>query len=191
MQLEICPPGQGERSAPGDTGGIPPYDPIVLADGSRLLVRQLGRRDGDALAAAVGALSPESRYRRFLTAKPELTRREVSTLTDMDHHAREALVAFEPGGGPWAGVARYATFPDDPRTADVAVTVADRWQHRGVGSALLARLLARAQVEGIARLRAATLADNRAALRLLRRHGFARDGAQFGVVELSRELLPA
>ena len=161
---------------------------IRTADGERLAVRPMRRADGAALAAAVPELSPRSRYLRFLTPKPQLTAREVASLTDLDHHAREALVAVDPARGTWVAVARYAAFPEAPEAADVAITVADAWQRRGVGTALVALLLDRARQEGIARLHATTLADNLAAVRLLRRHGFApamRDGS---VLELVRDL---
>jgi RimJ/RimL family protein N-acetyltransferase len=148
------------------------------------------RSDRAALALAVAALSPESRYRRFLSPKPRLTDRELASLTDLDHHAREALVALDPAGSGWVAVARYASFVDEPTTADVAVTVADAWQRRGVGTALLALLVERARREGIVCLRATTLADNRAALRLLRRHGFTRTGRDGGLIELARDLAP-
>jgi RimJ/RimL family protein N-acetyltransferase len=166
-------------------------DAVATADGTRLLIRPLGPADGDALAAAVAALSPRSRYLRFMSPKPALTRREVAALTDLDHHHREALVAVEPHTGRWVAVARYAAFGDEPWAADVAITVCDEWQGRGAGSALLGVLVGRAAGEGFARLRATTLAANDAALRLLRRHGFAVTGQDGGVVDLELPLAPA
>jgi RimJ/RimL family protein N-acetyltransferase len=163
---------------------------IRSADGIALPVRPMRRSDGAALASAFAALSPASRYRRFMAPKPRLSARDIAALTDLDHHAREALVALAPDGA-WVAVARYAAFPDEPRTADVAITVGDRWQQRGVGTAMLALLVERAAQEGIVRLRATTLAGNGPALRLLRRHGFRATGHGGGVVELARDLAPA
>lgn len=168
-----------------------PWRRVVLGDGTTLEVRPLQRTDGPALAAAVASLSADSRYRRFLTPKPRLTDRELARLTDVDHHAREALVAVEPSTGEWVGVVRYAVFPHEPRVADVAVTVADSWQRRGVGTALLRVLVEHARREGIARLHATTFADNRAALRLLAARGFAVREARRDSVELALELAPA
>src|SRR3954453_20448159 len=105
---------------------------IVSTDGVRLAVRPMLRSDGGALAAAVAALSPQTRYLRFLTPKPNLSNRDIAALTDLDHHARGALVGIEPRAAAWAAVARYAAFGEDPLTADVAVTVGDRWQRRGI-----------------------------------------------------------
>jgi ribosomal protein S18 acetylase RimI-like enzyme len=161
---------------------------IRSRDGAALAVRPMRRSDGPALEAAVAALSERSRYRRFLAPKPRLSRRDVATLTDLDHHAREALVAVDPRTGGWVGVARYATFPGDPRTADVAVTIADGWQGRGVGSALLELIVERARQEGLVALRATTLLENGPALRMLRRLGFETTGRDYGALELSRLL---
>jgi acetyltransferase len=167
---------------------LPPPTAIRTRDGSCLFVRSMRRSDGQTLAAAVAALSPRSRYLRFLTPKPGLTRREVAALTDLDHHAREALVAVDPRTGSWVAVARYAAFRDDPGAADVAVTVADAWQRRCVGTALVALLLRRARQEGLTRLHATTLAENTGALRLLRRQGFVTAGRDGGALELVRHL---
>ena len=163
---------------------------ITSRDGSRLVVRPMRRCDGAALAAAVASLSAESRRRRFLAPKPRLSRREIAALTDVDGHARVALVALHPGTREWVAVARYAAFPADPRTADVAVTVADAWQGCGVGTALFEMLVERARREGMSRLVATTLAGNRAALRLLQRHGFAVTGWDGPTVDLARDLSP-
>jgi ribosomal protein S18 acetylase RimI-like enzyme len=62
---------------------------------------------------------------------------------------------------------RYA---DDWEAADVAVTVIDEWQHKGVASALLAELLRRRPV-GVTRLVTTVTADNLASLAMLRRLG--------------------
>jgi RimJ/RimL family protein N-acetyltransferase len=166
----------------------PTLPDILARDGTRLRVRPMRRSDDGALAAAVAALSPRTRYMRFMTPKPSLSGREIAALTDLDHHAREALVATDPDTGAWVAVARYAAFPDDPLTADVAITVTDGWQERGIGTALVALLVERARHEGIARLHATTLGGNIRARRLLRRHGFEATGTGAGTLELSRAL---
>jgi ribosomal protein S18 acetylase RimI-like enzyme len=54
-------------------------------------------------------------------------------------------------------------------TAELAFAVADCYQHRGIGSALAAELLADARAAGITIVTALAAADNRAALALMRR----------------------
>jgi ribosomal protein S18 acetylase RimI-like enzyme len=148
---------------------------LVLADGARLGVRPIGADDREALSVWFGRLSPESRRRRFLGPKPRLSGRELTYLTDVDHVSHTALVAVDETGR-LVGEARYATDAPGARTADFAVTVADEWQGRGVGSRLAAQLVERARANGIARLTALTLWENTAAISLLHRLGFLRAG---------------
>jgi len=62
------------------------------------------------------------------------------------------------------GVARYVRLTDDPETAEVAVTVADYMQGRGVGKQLGVLLADEARGRGVVRFSASILTDNRPAL---------------------------
>jgi RimJ/RimL family protein N-acetyltransferase len=143
-----------------------------LPDGQRLCARPLEPTDREAYLEGFGRLSPESRYLRFAGPKPRLTAADLAYLLDVDHDRHEALVAFECRSGCGVGVARYVRLPGDPSAADVAVTVLDAWQGRGVGRHLLTLLTRRAAEAGITRLHADALRENRRALRMLRGAGF-------------------
>jgi RimJ/RimL family protein N-acetyltransferase len=132
-------------------------------------VRPIDSRDRDAFSAWFGRLSDESRRRRFLGPKPRLSARELTFLTEVDHVSHTALVAVDDDGR-LIGEARYAV--EEPGTADFAVTVADEWQSRGVGTRLARRLIGAARANGMNRLTALTLAENAPARRLLERLGF-------------------
>jgi RimJ/RimL family protein N-acetyltransferase len=151
---------------------------------SPYVLRPIGPGDREALAAAFERLSPESRYRRFLAPKKELTPRELTHLTEVDHVTSEAIVAVEPLSGRLIGVARYAFHPDRPEAADFAVTVADAWQGCGVGTAVSRRLLERARRNGFDVITATTLWENDVARCLLAKLGFHTVGASHGLVEL-------
>jgi RimJ/RimL family protein N-acetyltransferase len=154
-----------------------------------LVVRPIEPDDKGALAAAFERLSPQSRYRRFLTPQERLSDADLRYLTEVDHHDHEALVAFDPRTAEGVGVARYVRDPERPDSAEVAVAVADEWQGRGVGTELLHRLADRAREEGIARFTALVLAENEAVRHLLDDLGAVRvvDAAQ-GCVELAVDL---
>jgi RimJ/RimL family protein N-acetyltransferase len=138
-----------------------------------VLVRALRSDDAPGLAEAFEQLSETSRYRRFFTAKPRLSEQTLAFLTDVDHHDHEALVGVEPGSGLLVGVARFIRNPRQPDQAEVAVTVADSWQRRGLGTVLLSELAQRAAEEGIRYFTAEILAENQPMLALARRLGGA------------------
>ena len=101
-------------------------------------------------------------------AKTMLSAAELRYFTDIDHHDHEALGALDHAGGRGVGVARYVRDTGDPHAAEIAVTVVDDWQGRGLGTELLARLSGRARAAGIHRFTALVSADNQAAAGLMR-----------------------
>ena len=138
-----------------------------LRDGEQIVIRPIRPEDRSELAAGMQRLSQESRYRRFLTPASELSAAQLSYLTEVDHSDHEALVALQPETGHGIGVARFVRSPEDRELAEVAVAVADSWQGRGVGTALLGRLAERARAEGVGRFTAVVLAENRPMLELI------------------------
>ena len=149
------------------------HDPaeVRLADRSRVRVRPVERGDKALLAAAFAELGEESRYRRFFTSLRELDARQLAYLTEVDHQDHEALLAIDERSGSCVGVARYVRIGDG--LAEPAVVVADRWRRRGLGTALLERLVARARANGITRFSAVVLAENREAIGLVENLGDA------------------
>jgi RimJ/RimL family protein N-acetyltransferase len=144
---------------------------LRLRDGAPLDVRPLEPDDRQLVADFFDGLSERARFDRFGGAKPRLSEREIAFLSAVDHRDHEAFVALEPVSGEPVGLARWVRDANDDRIAEVAVTVADRWQSRGVGTALSRRLVRSAREGGIERLRASVLASNERALSILRRLG--------------------
>ncbi|MDX6707351.1 MAG: hypothetical protein QOI48_3197 [Solirubrobacteraceae bacterium] len=161
--------------------------PRALPTAPELTVRPIRRADADALLDLFQRLSPRSRLRRFLSPKPSLSRRELAYLTDIDHRTHEALLAVDPAGV-IVGVARYAGAPGETAVADVAFAVADAAQGRGIGTGLAQLLFDEARANGVVRLQAMTLPENRPACKLLARTGFELTGIEGGVLELALEL---
>lgn len=145
-----------------------------LRDGTLALVLPLMPQDREAVRAGFEELSPESREHRFLTSVPHLTEVMLDHLVDdvdgVDHVALALVVVGEDHTGVPAGVARMIRYPEAPTTADVAVTVHDRWQGRGVATALLTELMRQRPV-GVTRIVTTVAGDNDASLKMLRRLG--------------------
>jgi RimJ/RimL family protein N-acetyltransferase len=157
---------------------------LLLPDGAELLVRPATAADAEGVRGLHARSSAASRQRRYLSGAGR---------TPADARLRRLL---EPAGGVTLLAVRH-----DPRTgeehvvamanliaegdlAEVALLVEDAWQRRGLGTALLRRLLDRAGRSGLAAVVAHTAADNVAMLRTLRRIGAGvadRDGALVSV----------
>ena len=134
--------------------------PIVLRDGSHVRIRQEHRTDRELLLRGFERLSRDSRYRRFLTPVPQLTEVMTRYLTDIDHHDHEAMIAIAEQTGEGVGVARYVRDPQRPLVAELALTVVDDWQHRGLGTVLLEVISARAREQHITTFTALMMATN-------------------------------
>jgi RimJ/RimL family protein N-acetyltransferase len=154
------------------------------ANRTDLIIRPVTRGDRARIAAAFARLSRESRYQRFLHPKPRLSDEELDYFANVDGETHDALAAVDPRDGSFVGVARYAVLDDRVMSADLAFSVVDEWQGRGVATMLLGELLPRAAANGIERFVALTLHDNVPARALLRRYGFRKVDTSHGVAEL-------
>jgi GNAT superfamily N-acetyltransferase len=172
-----------------DEHGLEP-DSAVLRDGSRVHIRQARRTDRDLLVRGFERLSPESRYRRFLTPMHELDERTLRYLTDLDHRDHEAMFALDESGE-GVGAARYVRSAVRPETAEVAVAVVDDWQARGLGTLLLQAISVRARDEGVRTFTALMLASNHEMMDLFEHLGPVRIvGRAGGTIEIEVAIAP-
>jgi RimJ/RimL family protein N-acetyltransferase len=141
---------------------------MLLSDGTRLEVRPIRADDKRAIEAGLTRLSERSVYRRFLSPKTSFSAAELRYLTEVDGHDHVAIVVEDPEQpGDLIAVGRWVRLVDDPASAEIAITVADCWQRRGLGSLLASVLGDEAYHHGIRRFTATVSAENVPALRLL------------------------
>lgn len=164
----------------------------VLADGSRLLLRPILPSDAAELRRGFHSLSQNSRYQRFLGQLADLTPSMLSYLTNVDGHDHVALVALrldtEEREHELVAVARLIRTEPGGRTAEVAITVADAWQGRGLGQCMMHALLEVPLSAPVTHLTAHALPSNLAVRALLRGHGSMREVD--GVITVQRPLAP-
>ena len=144
---------------------VEPPVSLVLADGRRVTLRRAGDDDRAAIVDLYESLSLESRYQRFFHPTPRVTGQLRDFLTDLGR--TEVWLAFD--GATCVGEARIAPYPDRGR-ADLAVTVADAYQHNGLGRHL-ARIATAGRRRQHERLTVTIQPANTAALRLARATG--------------------
>jgi RimJ/RimL family protein N-acetyltransferase len=145
--------------------------PCRLADGALVRVRHLRPSDERVLRAAFRRLSARSRYQRFLGPVSELSDALWRYLCDVDGRDHVAFVAFHAGESHPLGVGRFVRQSTSPSVAEVAITVADAWQGRGLGSLLIALLVETARSAEVDTFVAYALPNNVGIRRLLARHG--------------------
>jgi GNAT superfamily N-acetyltransferase len=161
-----------------------------LDAGVRLCIRAIGPDDKDRLANHFDRLSPDSRYRRFFGFRKGFTPEELRYLTEPDFLVSVALVATideRDGRESIVGDGRYVALPDG-RRAELALSVIDAYQRKGIGSLLLRHLVGVARHTGIGELQADILASNRSALRFFMPRGFKSMGTSTGVCRVALSL---
>jgi GNAT superfamily N-acetyltransferase len=143
----------------------------ALADGTHVSIRALRADDRDALHEAFKRLSAASRYSRFLRPIGDLSAELLDYLTKVDGKDHVALVATKESLDlkDEAGVAvgRFIRLPNRKRVAEVAVTVADEMQGRGLGTLMLRALADEARRVDVETFVAEMLGDHRAIPRLV------------------------
>lgn len=149
---------------------------VVLRSGRNIVIRHLRMRDAPLLADLLRSLSPESRYLRFFTPRgipDEQVLSEAMHLADVDPRMHIALVVVaEVNGQPVAvAEARLIRDDDEPGQAEVAILVRDDWQSEGLGTLLFDTLVQTGLVQGLLRVYAITLSENRGMRRLVQKLG--------------------
>ncbi len=169
---------------------------IILPDGTQAHLRFVRPGDERKLRAGFNRLSLQSRYRRFLHAKQKLTKPELRFLTHPDGEYHFALAVVKPGflgiGARGIGVGRFVRLGAEPKSAEVALTIADEYQGRGVGKILLGYLTQTALEKRIERFVFYTLGDNRSMHHLLEKTGWAMDvNVVNGVMTIDAQITPS
>jgi acetyltransferase len=158
---------------------------IALRDGRAVRVRPIRPEDVGRETRFVDGLSERSRYQRFMGYLPHLTPRMLARFTQLDYDRELALVAI--WEGEFIAVGRYAPNQDGV-TAEFALTVADAWQGKGLGQALLQRLCEAARAAGYEALVGEILQANREMLELAAHLGFVETSRSSSEVTVMRRL---
>jgi acetyltransferase len=155
--------------------------------GIGIFIRPIRPEDAPLLVDLFESLSPRSVYLRFFTPLKQLPHTMLARFTQIDYDRHIALVALgetEPCEK-MLGVARVIS-GRNISDAEFSVVVADPWQGKGIGAALLQRCLSIAQERGIQKITGTVLAENTQMLALGRKLGFnIRKEADIPEYELS------
>jgi acetyltransferase len=168
----------------------------ALKDGTSVTIRPIRPEDEPLIAKFHESLSERSVYMRYFqmlrldrrTAHERLTR-----ICFIDYDWEMALVVErenpETGEPEILGVGRLSRDHAAPDEAEFALLVSDRVQRQGLGTILLDKLLEIGRTEGLSRITADILFENRAMQRISRNAGFElRRDVEEGVMKADLDL---
>ncbi len=161
----------------------------ILKTGKAVEIRSLRQSDRADLEQAVKRETTQSLYRRFFTVKREFSEKEAEFYINVDFVKHVALVAIvtEDGKPAIVGGGRYVTV--QPNEAEVAFSIIDEYQGRGLGTLLMRHLIAIARSAGFKTLIAEVLPENVPMLKVFEKCGCSvskrhRDGVVHVVIDL-------
>lgn len=153
---------------------------LEVGGGLRLRLRPIRPDDAAAIQRFVQALDPVHIQFRFFSALRRLPPQMLARLTQIDYHRDMAFLAFPADGG----TAEVGTADGDPvavvrvhadpghAQGEFAIVVAEEWQGRGIGRALMRHIIEYARSRGMEELFGYVHTENRAMLDLVGQLGF-------------------
>jgi RimJ/RimL family protein N-acetyltransferase len=182
-----------DRDPPFD--GNPSWRVVrTLKDGTEVAIRPIVPEDREELRRAFRATSTRTRYLRFLAVLGELSDDMLDYLTRVDQKDHVALVAVHASpdlkSERGVGIARFIRLEDEPHIAEAAITVADDFQRRGLGTVLGRELARSAQAHDIRTIRAEVLEGNERMRAILEGAGAKHRGTSDGIVSYDIDIEP-
>jgi acetyltransferase len=152
--------------------------PWTMVDGTQVTIRPIRAEDEPLMVEFHETLSDRTVYLRYFTSLSLARRTAHERLVRIcfsDYEREMVLVAEyrDPQTGELhiLGVGRLNKLQAD-KTAELAVLISDQYQHRGLGTELVRRLIQVARDEKLSRIVAEMLRDNLTIQTTLRRLGF-------------------
>ncbi len=150
----------------------------VLPDGRPVTIRALRAEDEAELVDAIEHASKESLYRRFFAVRRHFSAEEMDVFFHIDFTTNVVLLAVldVAGGKIIAGGARYVI--TGPGSAELAFSVRDEYQGKGIGTILMRHIVRAARRAGLKTLIAEVLPENLPMLKVFEQSGLPLDIAR-------------
>ena len=166
------------RSAGAQRLAIRPYpaelEERVDFEGTSVLLRPIRPDDEARLRVFFSAADPSDVRFRFFTARREWAHSELARFSQLDYEREMAFIAVaadEQGDGAMLGEVRISTDPDNLR-AEFAVMVSSELKGKGLGHAMMTKMIGYLKDRGTGVLAGECLRENGAMARLARSLGF-------------------
>jgi acyl-CoA hydrolase/GNAT superfamily N-acetyltransferase len=146
--------------------------PSTLRDGSHILIRPIRSEDEPQMKEMFYSFSEQTVYLRFHATLKSMPHNKLQLFCNVDYDTEMALVATtgEPGNEDMVATGRYLTDPSKT-SAEMAFSVRDDWQRKGLGTLLFQKLIEIGKANGIAKFSADVLIENSGMLKIFHRSG--------------------
>jgi acetyltransferase len=160
----------------------------VEVGGTGLLLRPIRPEDGERLAAFYSNASSADMRLRFFMARREVPHSELARYCQIDYEREMTFIALAAGeatgaASSMAGEVRAVCDPDNIR-AEFAIQVAAGWQGKGLGRALMDKLIRYLRERGTWEVEGQCLQENAAMAALAGRMGFEVKGGADGIMTM-------
>lgn len=156
-----------------------------LENGLEITLRMLLSADKSKIKEGFQLLSPESRYTRFFSYMQTLSDAQLEYLSNVDQVNHVAWGVSDPMIDPerGIGVGRFIRVETCPNCAEMAFTVLDEYQGKGIGTALLGLLYVLAQSYEIEFFTGSILSQNKHFWKRLRDIGAESTDSRGGIID--------
>jgi acyl-CoA hydrolase/GNAT superfamily N-acetyltransferase len=174
-----------QKFVPGERGEYPEKLETYRTTraGIEILLRPIKITDEPLLKDFFYGLSDKSMYRRFMSQRRDMPHRQLQQFVVIDYTREMLLLASITSGEKEeaVGLGQYA-IAGDSHIAEVAFTVRDDYQNKGIGTELLSYLTFLARSQGLLGFTAETLMENLPMLHLFEKMGFIMEKIPAGGV---------
>jgi len=154
-------------------------------------MREVSDADKGHFKKGIQQLSAQSLYYRFHSPAFKMRPAHLAYFTEVDQVNHVAIAVgggVDADGGPCMGVGRYTRLVECPDHAEIALTVLDAYQKRGIGTLLLAGLSYCARLNGVRVFSMRVHAERRGLIRVLQQLDATPLACRQGIMELAWEI---
>ncbi len=139
---------------------------LTTKDGRNLFLRPVLPTDAKLVTDFYNNLSERTKYLRFFIPKKEARTDRVQKFTTVDYEKSMVIVALLEGV--MVGAARY-DWDDNEKCLELAETVRDDWQGKGLGTSLFRYIIKIAKENGYTEMTALILDENKNAFNIIKK----------------------
>ena len=165
---------------------------FISSEGFRFRVRPINPSDKVLLQKGFSKLSERSQYLRFFNLNNKLSDGQLKYFTEIDGIQHVAWGILDESGEESipVGVGRFVKFRDEQDVAEVAISIIDSYQRKGLGRILFATLNIVAGQIGLEKFRTYVLSENSFVLNALKKFGILNQKNEGSVTIVDIKVIP-